>query len=233
MKYPNASEFAISGVTLCIPTGSVIAIVGSSGAGKSTLTDLILGILEPDTGRIEISGLSPNAAIQERSGAISYVPQEIYISNGSVRENVALGYPDWVATDDLVWDALRLAELDEVVRNLPHQLEEWVGDRGSKLSGGQRQRLGIARGLFTKPKLLLLDEATSALDGSTEAKLSNSIQTLKGGTTVIMVAHRLSTVRSADRVIYLENGKILADGKFENVRKEVPDFDYQAKLMGL
>jgi len=133
----------------------------------------------------------------------------------------------------LVWNALRLAELDEVVRKFPHQLEEWVGDRGSKLSGGQRQRLGIARALFTKPKLLLLDEATSALDGSTEAKLSNSIQKLRGDTTVIMVAHRLSTVRSADRVIYLENGKILADGKFDNVRKEVPDFDYQAKLMGL
>lgn len=233
VKYPNASEFAISGITLNIPAGSVIAIVGPSGAGKSTLTDLILGILEPDTGRIEISGLSPNAAVKEWSGAISYVPQEIYISNGTIRENVALGYPDEVATDNLVWDALRLSELDEVVRNLPHQLEEWVGDRGSKLSGGQRQRLGIARALFTKPKLLLLDEATSALDGSTEAKLSKSIQRLKGDTTVIMVAHRLSTVRSADRVIYLENGKILADGKFENVRKEVPDFDYQAKLMGL
>jgi ABC-type multidrug transport system fused ATPase/permease subunit len=166
-------------------------------------------------------------------GAISYVPQDVYISKGSVRDNVALGYPVELATDALVDPALEIAHLDSFVRTLPDGIDTQVGERGTKISGGQRQRLGIARAMFTKPSMLVLDEATSALDGETEANISEAIQGLKGSVTVVMIAHRLSTVRNADLVVYMESGKILATGTFDEVRNLVPDFDKQAKLMGL
>jgi ABC-type multidrug transport system fused ATPase/permease subunit len=133
----------------------------------------------------------------------------------------------------LIWDALRIAQLEDFVRNLPEGLATPVGDRGVKISGGQRQRLGIARAMLTKPKLLVMDEATSSLDGQTEADVSSAVQAMHGSVTVIMIAHRLSTVRNVDRVIYLSEGKLIAEGSFESVRKEVADFDEQAKLMGL
>ena len=146
---------------------------------------------------------------------------------------MALGYPLEVATDKLVINALRIAHLDEFVQTLPNGIDTEVGERGAKISGGQRQRLGIARAMFTQPHLLVLDEATSALDGETEASISDSIQSLKGSVTVVMIAHRLSTVRNADQVIYMSAGKVVATGTFDEVRSLVPDFDRQAKLMGL
>ena len=180
-----------------------------------------------------ISNHTPNAASKKWPGAISYLPQEIYISQGSVRENVALGYPIEEATNERVWHCLELAHLDEFVLGLPRGLETKVGEKGAQLSGGQRQRLGIARALFTNPQLLVLDEATSALDAETEASVSDAIQKLKGETTVVMIAHRLSTVRTADVVYYLADGHLVASGTFEEVRAAVPNFDGQAKLMGL
>ena len=186
-----------------------------------------------DTGLVSIAGKLPLEAIATWPGSISYVPQDVTISNGTFRENVGLGYPVEVATDELVWSALEVAQLADFVRKLPQGLDTPVGERGTKISGGQRQRLGIARAMFTQPKLLVLDEATSSLDGQTEADISGAIQSLKGSVTVIMIAHRLSTVRNADQVVYMEKGKILAKGTFEEVRAAVPDFDSQAKLMGL
>jgi ABC-type multidrug transport system fused ATPase/permease subunit len=135
--------------------------------------------------------------------------------------------------DEDVWEAIKNSQLSEFVKSLPNQLESSVGDRGAKLSGGQRQRLGIARALFTKPKLLILDEATSALDGKTELAIAQAVNAMRGQVTVITIAHRLSTVRNSDKVLYLENGKLVAIGNFSEVRKAVPDFDEQAKLMGL
>jgi ABC-type multidrug transport system fused ATPase/permease subunit len=161
------------------------------------------------------------------------VPQDILIAQGTVRDNVAMGFPNDAYDDELVWDALNVAQLEEFARALPQGLDTPVGDRGVKISGGQRQRLGIARAMFTKPKLLVLDEATSSLDGQTEADVSEAIRAMHGKVTVIMIAHRLSTVRNADQVIYMDKGKILAGGTFEEVRKYVPDFDDQAQLMGL
>jgi ABC-type multidrug transport system fused ATPase/permease subunit len=161
------------------------------------------------------------------------VPQDVVISNGTIRENVALGFPIAVATDELVIDALRVAQLDDFVANLPNGLDTPVGERGAKISGGQRQRLGIARAMFTKPLLLVLDEATSSLDGDTEANITDAINALHGSTTVVMIAHRLSTIRDADIVVYLADGKVTAIGTFEEVRASVLDFDKQAKLMGL
>jgi ABC-type multidrug transport system fused ATPase/permease subunit len=231
--YPGNRETTISGVNLDIPSGATYAIVGSSGAGKTTLVDLILGVINPTSGEISISGKTPSEVIAKWPGAVSYVPQNVYISNATIRDNVALGYPALVVTDELVYEALRVAQLEVYVKSLPLALDTIAGEHGAKLSGGQRQRLGIARAVFTRPKLLIFDEATSSLDGQTEAEITSSINSLKGFTTVLIIAHRLSTVRNADVIIYMENGKIAAQGTFEEVRSQVPNFEAQAQLAGM
>ena len=233
LTYPGETLPAITEINFEIANGESVALVGPSGAGKTTLVDVILGVLTPDIGSVSISGVEPLKAFGKWQGAVSYVPQDVLISYGTVRENVSLGFPIDLAEDVNVWKALELAQLAEFVKELPMGLDTHVGDSGTKLSGGQRQRLGIARAMFTNPKLLVLDEATSALDGQTEADISTAIQGLKGSVTVIMIAHRLSTVRSADRVFYMDKGHIVARGNFEEVRSAVPSFDSQAKLMGL
>ena len=233
LTYPNKLNPAISDVTLTIPSGASVAFVGPSGAGKTTIIDVLLGVLNPDKGNVLISGLSPLLAVAKWPGAVSYVPQDVVISAGTIRENVALGYPAEEATDELVMSALKVAHLDEFVSKLPEGLDTQVGERGAKISGGQRQRLGIARAMFTHPHLLVLDEATSSLDAETEASISEAIHELRGSTTVVMIAHRLSTVRNADIVVYLSEGRVMAMGTFDEVRNTVPDFDRQAMLMGL
>jgi ABC-type multidrug transport system fused ATPase/permease subunit len=208
-------------------------IVGPSGAGKTSLVDLLLGIITPTSGRVLISDVTASEAILRWPGAVAYVPQDVTILSGSIIENVCLGYSPSAINTERVWEALRFAQLEEFVSALPAQLETQVGEFGAQLSGGQRQRLGIARAMITKPSLLVLDEATSALDGETEANISDAIQKFADGVTVIMIAHRLSTVLAADRVIYMDKGRVVAQGTFEEVRKSVPDFDRQANLMGL
>ena len=233
LTYPTKQIPAVQDLNLQIQAGSSIAFVGPSGAGKTTIVDMILGVLSPDEGAIEISGISPLDAIRRWPGAISYVPQDVMISNGTIRENVALGYPLGIATDQRVYAALEIADLVGFVKSLPNGLDTQVGERGTKVSGGQRQRLGIARAMFTNPSLLVLDEATSSLDGETELKVSDAIKNLGKSTTVILIAHRLSTVKDVDIVVYMADGMIKATGKFEEVRSKVADFDRQAQLMGL
>lgn len=233
LTYPDKSVPAIASVSLEIPAGTSIAFVGPSGAGKTTMIDILLGVLIPDSGSVLVSGLPPLLAVAKWPGALSYVPQDVVIAAGTIRENIALGYPIAEATDELISEALKIANLDEFVASLPDGIDTQVGERGARISGGQRQRLGIARAMFTRPHLLVLDEATSSLDGETEASISEAIDAMRGSTTVVIIAHRLSTVRNADKVVYLSDGKVLATGSFEEVRKAVPDFDHQAKIMGL
>jgi ABC-type multidrug transport system fused ATPase/permease subunit len=232
-SYPDGENKILDQVSFQISPGQFVAFVGSSGAGKSTLVDLLLGVLLPDSGEILISGDTPSIAISKSPGAIAYVPQDVAIAIGTVRENIALGFPNEFATNESINKTLKISHLESFVDSLENKADTQVGERGAKLSGGQRQRLGIARAMFTQPKLLVLDEATSSLDAETEASVSNAIQSLRGGTTVLMVAHRLATIRTADMVVYIAGGKILAQGTFAEVRAIVPDFDTQAKLLGL
>ena len=233
LKYPTRDNQALKDVSFKIQQGNFVALVGPSGAGKTSLADVILGVVRPTSGEVLISGKDPESAIKEWPGAIAYVPQDISVVGGTIRENVALGYEDVEMRDDLIWAVLEKAQLHEMVANFPLKLDEPVGERGTRLSGGQRQRLGIARALYTNPSVIVFDEATSALDGETEANLSQTISGLRGDMTIIMIAHRLSTIRYADQVIYLEDGVALCQGSFEEVRSAVPSFDRQAKLMGL
>jgi ABC-type multidrug transport system fused ATPase/permease subunit len=232
-SYEPVGNETISKVSFELKPGQTLAIVGTSGSGKTTLVDLLLGILEPSDGEVLISNHKPIDAISLWPGAISYVPQNVALIEGTIRENVCMGFPPEQVNDDLVYRAINGASLTRFIADSELGLDTQVGEVGSKISGGERQRIGIARALLTNPKLLILDEATSSLDGETEAAITESIQLIKGKVTIVMIAHRLSTVRNADLVLYLENGRVLSLGSFEHVRREIPNFDTQAKLMGL
>ena len=231
--YQEAADETIKDISLEVSEGKFIAFVGPSGGGKSTLIDLILGLLAPSSGSIAISGLTPVDAIKKWPGSIGYVPQDVFIENSTVKENICLGFNPESVSDDLVWQALQLADLSDFVKGLEGQLSYRISDAGKNLSGGQRQRLGIARALLTKPKIVIFDEATSALDAETENRVSESILKLTGECTVIFVAHRLSVVRSADMIYYIDKGKIISQGTFDELRLINADFNNQANFMGI
>lgn len=232
-RYPGRNEDVVDRVSLSIPEGCFAGFVGSSGAGKTTLIDLMMGVLEPKNGLVRISGLSPIEVVKQFPGAISYIPQDVVVVNGSIRRNVTLGFEEGSIPDEYIWDALKIAHLDEFVNNLSEKLDSSVGDRGTKLSGGQRQRLGIARAMVTKPKLLVLDEATSAMDGDLELSIGEAIQKMRGEVTIVMIAHRLSTIRNCDVIFHLSKGNVTGKGSFEELKALLPEFNRQAQLMGL
>ncbi len=233
LRYPGADRDAVSHASVIVPSGNSLALVGSTGAGKSTLADLILGVIDPDEGSVLIGGVTPREAIDRWPGAMAYVPQTVGLTEGSVRENVALGLPPAAIDDDRVWEALERAHLADFLRDTRESLDTVVGERGVRLSGGQRQRLGIARALYTRPRLLVLDEATSALDAETEQSITTTLRELEGDVTTITIAHRLATIRFVDEVLFLRGGVIEARGSFEQVRASTPDFERQAQLLGL
>lgn len=232
-KYPGETSNAIENFHLKVQKGEFVAIVGLSGAGKSTIVDLLLGVLTPDRGNILISGVSPIKAIEKWPGAMAYVPQDVIVLNGSIRENIAMGFPKSTDEDERIWEILKVVDLFEFVSSKENGLDFQVGERGSLLSGGQRQRLGIARGLYTEPKLIVLDEATSSLDGESEERITKSFEILKEKATIIVIAHRLSSIRKADRIVYIDSGKILAVGTFDFLKDENQTFKELASTMGL
>jgi ATP-binding cassette subfamily C protein len=232
-KYKENSDFEIKNLSLVIRSGEHVALVGPSGSGKTTLVDIILGVIRPDSGQVTISGMPPLTAFGIWPQFVSYVPQQTTISNRSLRENILLGLKDESASDEKIQQVLSKSGLGNLINDLPNGLDTVLGDNGFKLSGGQRQRIGIARALYTSPSLLVMDEATSALDASTEDEITKTLLELKQEITLVTIAHRLSTVRNADRVFYLDKGRIEAEGTFEEVRTRVPNFDKQANLMGL
>ena len=231
--YLDGIESTIKNISLVVNSGEFIALVGPSGGGKSTLIDILLGLLSPSSGLIKISELTPVEAIKKWPGSIGYVPQDVFVENSTVKENICLGFDPKTVSDQLVWDALKLADLSEFIEGLDGQLSYKISDAGKNLSGGQRQRLGIARALLTKPKIVIFDEATSALDAETENRVSESIMKLTRDCTVIFIAHRLSVVRSADMIYYIDKGKIVNQGTFEELRKLNADFNNQANFMGI
>ena len=231
-KYSGSEKFAIRDINLKLSSGMQVAIVGPSGAGKSTLVDLLLGLHHPSSGDVEISGINAIDAIERWPGAVAYVPQEIQLVSGLISDNILLGFKKSKANLDSVLKAMKMAELNEYLENNTI-MEVNIGDEGGKLSGGQRQRIGIARALLTNPKILVLDEATSSLDAQTEDNVTSTINKIRLDSLVVIVAHRLATVRRADLVIYMQDGEVKAQGSFEQVRKLIPNFDTQAELMGL
>lgn len=231
--YPNAEAPALDRISITIPAGTHVAFVGSSGAGKSTLVDLLLGLLEPSSGHIDVGGVRMEYVLDDWRKRIGYIPQEVSLFDATVGQNVALTWNPSNVDPSKVETALRRAQLLETINSRPDGINATVAERGLSLSGGQRQRLGIARALYNNPNVLVMDEATSALDTATEAAVTTAIRELHGEVTVITVAHRLSTIRNADIVFFMKEGRVEAQGSFDEVVAQVPDFARQAALAGL
>jgi len=217
LRYEGASEPALQGISLHITPGAAIGIIGGSGAGKSTLIDVILGLLEPDRGAVQVDGVDVSDRLREWQNNVGYVPQSIYLSDDTIRRNVAFGVPPAEIDDEAVQRAITAAQLDSFINTLPDGLATVAGERGVRLSGGQRQRIGIARALYTDPAVLVLDEATSSLDTDTERGVMDAVNALHGTKTLIIVAHRLSTVARCDELIRLEKGRIVWSGSYADM----------------
>ena len=228
-SYPQTDEPTIRGLSLRIARGESVAFVGSSGSGKTTTVDLILGLLDPQSGAIRVDGTSIHDALRGWQKRIGYIAQPTYLMDESLRRNVAFGIPDDDIDDDRVWASLRAARLEEHVQTLPDGLDTNVGEHGARFSGGQRQRVGIARALYHNPDVLVLDEATSALDNETEREIVKTISDLAGGRTIITIAHRLSTIRDCDRLYFLEQGTLTDSGTFDELLARNPAFQRMTK----
>jgi len=215
--YPGASNAAISQVNLRIPRGSSVGFVGGSGAGKSTLVDIILGLLEPSEGQVLVDGVDIRTNLRGWQGQFGYVPQSIYLTDESLRRNIAFGLRPEDIDDEAVRMAARVAKLEGFIATLPDGIETKVGERGIRLSGGQRQRIGIARALYHNPEVLVLDEATSALDTKTEEGVMDAVNALQGTKTIVIVAHRLTTVARCDKLYRIERGRLVSEGAFDEV----------------
>ncbi len=210
-SYPNSNQTVLQDASLTIPRNSSIGIVGASGAGKTTLVDVLLGLLEPDDGSISMDGARVDTSSAAWRSKFAYIPQSVFMLTGTIRNNVTFGTRDGEADDERVWQALEMAQLADYVRSLEHGLDSEVGEAGVKLSGGQVQRLGIARALYDNTPILVLDEATSALDNETEEALMQSITSIQGKKTLIIIAHRLTTIENCDRVYRVEGGTVCED----------------------
>lgn len=217
-NYPGSREFALNGVSMDIPANHMIGIVGASGSGKSTIIDILLGLISPVEGRLSIDGIPVGKGNKRQwQNTLGFVPQSIFLSDSSIRDNIAFGVAPDKIDEECVKRAASLANLDELLAELPNGLDTCVGERGVQLSGGQRQRIGIARALYHDAEVLILDEATSALDGITEKLIMEAIQEFMGKKTIIMIAHRLATVRQCNRIYLMKEGRVIDSGSFDEL----------------
>jgi ABC-type multidrug transport system fused ATPase/permease subunit len=228
--YSGTARDVLDDIDLRIPAGSTVALVGSSGAGKTTLADVLMGLHPPSAGRVAVDGVDIRTDIVGWQRSIGMVPQDVYVLDATLRANVAFGEAPDAVNERRMSAALTRAQLDDLIAELPNGVDTVVGERGGRLSGGQRQRIGIARALYLEPSVLVLDEATSALDSETERRITDTIESLRGQMTVVVIAHRLSTVRNCDLLLYLEQGRIAASGTFESVIAESPAFASLVRL---
>ncbi len=227
--YENTANPSCDSISLSIRKNSCVGLVGSTGAGKTTLSNLITGLLNPLKGEVLVDGQNIQSQLRSWQVQIGYVPQSIYLMDDTIQGNVAFGVNRENVKENKVWEALKLAQVDNFVRDLPNQLDTVVGENGVRLSGGQRQRIGIARALYRDPQLLVLDEATAALDNETERALMDAIETLSGKKTIILIAHRLTTVKRCDVVFYLDNGQLIDSGTHESLLRKNADFKKMAQ----
>jgi len=223
-RYDAAAEPTLRDISLEIPHGASVALVGPTGSGKSTLVNLIVGLLEPTAGDILIDGRDLSSCVAAWQRRIGYVPQDIFLLDDTILANVALGVAERDIDEAAFWRALATAQLDDFVAALPEGGRTILGERGARLSGGQRQRIGIARALYRNPAVLVLDEATSALDTTTESALTAAVEQLRGAHTVILIAHRLSTVRRCDQIFFLDGGRLVAQGTYDELLASTPAF---------
>lgn len=223
-RFPDSDTAVLRDISTVITSGTTVAFVGGSGAGKSTLLDLLLGLLEPTYGTVTSGGRNIYSDIAAWHSQIGVVPQDVFVLDDSVRANIAYGLTDIEIDDARLNEAIERAQLTGIIDQLPNGLDTHLGERGVRLSGGQRQRIGIARALYRRPEILVLDEATSALDNMTERKITETIESLSGDMTIVIVAHRLSTVKNADRVVYMSQGRIETEGTFSEVERLNPEF---------
>jgi ATP-binding cassette subfamily C protein len=222
--YPDSSLPAVRDISLSIQKNSAVAFVGESGAGKTTIVDVILGLLEPQSGTIEVDGHNVYNCTEQWQRNIGYIPQEIYLLDDTIRRNICFGIPDDQIDEESLQTAIETAQLREMINQLEKGDRTRVGERGIRLSGGQRQRIGIARALYHNPQVLVMDEATSALDNITEKYVINAIERLKGEKTIIMIAHRLTTVENCDTIHLMKDAHIIASGSFNELQHTSAEF---------
>jgi ATP-binding cassette subfamily C protein len=223
-SYEGSPKKAVDGVSLTIAKNAVVGFVGASGAGKTSVIDVLSGLITPSSGHVFVDGKDISDRVEAWQGSLGYIPQSICLFNDTILSNVAFGISAVDVDHDRVWEALRLAQLDDFVRALPDGLQTEVGERGIRLSGGQRQRIGIARALYRDPLVLIMDEATAALDNETEFAFMQAVSSLSGSKTIVIIAHRISTVKSCDTIFFMKDGRLCAEGNYDRLMSDCPAF---------